>query len=211
MRGNPPASRGIWTRPRSIPAYAGEPSASQASCWIPTVYPRVCGGTGQPVGHRIGIVGLSPRMRGNLSSMADISVNAGSIPAYAGEPPLDGQVGDVGKVYPRVCGGTFDIDIPGGFRGGLSPRMRGNPIHRAKHRRTYRSIPAYAGEPKAQTMPSIHFAVYPRVCGGTSRHCHHAINDCGLSPRMRGNPGHCRRSESAGRSIPAYAGEPMTF
>ena len=50
------------------------------------VYPRVCGGTGQPVG-QIGLVeGLSPRVRGNRHDKVCDHCGAGSIPACAGEP-----------------------------------------------------------------------------------------------------------------------------
>ena len=53
----------------SIPACAGEPSASPMSVSTERVYPRVCGGT--PLIERIARAapGLSPRVRGNQNEM----------------------------------------------------------------------------------------------------------------------------------------------
>ena len=72
-------------------------------------------------------MGLSPRVRGNLSEKLGITRGTGSIPACAGEPGSPFRFGDplsrsipacagepdlsisVGSkcmVYPRVCGGT---------------------------------------------------------------------------------------------------------
>ena len=50
--------------------------------------------------------------------------------------------------------------------------------------------------------------VYPRVCGGTQMLTAIAPANCGLSPRVRGNPVNiCGVSPCCG-SIPACAGEP---
>ena len=71
-----------------------------------------------------------------------------SIPACAGEP-LSGRGGSIrGGVYPRVCGGTDEIDRCGPYQQGLSPRVRGNLFCCAFERPTTRSIPACAGEPR---------------------------------------------------------------
>ena len=99
-------------------------------------------------------VGLSPRVRGNLSGFLRRGRIDRSIPACAGEPPTSrlGELWPHRPVYPRVCGGTsagFDAQdfahssrsIPAcaGEPGatsrlmtstecvGLSPRVRGNP------------------------------------------------------------------------------------
>ena len=50
----------------SIPACAGEPDRLDRSRICRAVYPRVCGGTLQPVGQAAFDEGLSPRVRGNL-------------------------------------------------------------------------------------------------------------------------------------------------
>ena len=51
--------------------------------------------------------------------------------------------------------------------------------------------------------------VYPRVGGGTG--CCPPSNkaESGLSPRGRGNHQHASALDTNGRSIPAWAGEPM--
>ena len=50
--------------------------------------------------------------------------------------------------------------------------------------------------------------VYPRVCGGTLLTGAGVSYAEGLSPRVRGNPVRSKAAASAGRSIPACAGEP---
>ena len=87
MRGNRQFRFRFRFRLGSIPAYAGEP----IGCILPRakqrVYPRVCGGTGEPRRCRCGSPGLSPRMRGNHDILGSAPDNDRSIPAYAGEPP----------------------------------------------------------------------------------------------------------------------------
>ena len=53
-------------RAGSIPACAGEPATSPASCTRIRVYPRVCGGARRRRARRMGLSGLSPRVRGSL-------------------------------------------------------------------------------------------------------------------------------------------------
>ena len=114
-------------------------------------------------------------------------------------------------VYPRVCGGTGPerTAMPG--VAGLSPRMRGNQVGRQLRKRFIGSIPAYAGEPPSIFSPVGRNTVYPRVCGGTFSYSTRRRMTIGLSPRMRGNPLRLGRSRQPGRSIPAYAGEPVVM
>ena len=132
-----------------------------------------------------------------------------SIPAYAGEPSHDGGGSARHLVYPRVCGGTSATDPAPALRTGLSPRMRGNPLPAGRWATVVRSIPAYAGEPTGWPRRLRQLEVYPRVCGGTLHQPVRVPYPCGLSPRMRGNPASGHPDRSAGRSIPAYAGEPL--
>ena len=147
MRGNPrqpPAARG---RPGSIPAYAGEPTRQASGCPMMRVYPRVCGGTPNYDTVALADTGLSPRMRGNLLQPPLQLHNAGSIPAYAGEPQATASTRTARRVYPRVCGGTPHRTRAIMPPSGLSPRMRGNPGSSGRGKASPRSIPAYAGEP----------------------------------------------------------------
>ena len=147
MRGNLVATGMRWRRRGSIPAYAGEPEVGAGTRQREMVYPRVCGGTRWLAKARAMGVGLSPRMRGNQSAVSDPLRPQGSIPAYAGEPTQLSSVPAVAKVYPRVCGGTGYQLPPPNAVGGLSPRMRGNPLQRTSRTHPFWSIPAYAGEP----------------------------------------------------------------
>ena len=152
---------------RSIPACAGEPDPIQ-NIWLPKrVYPRVCGGTSLTRDTTPANSGLSPRVRGNPASAADVARRRGSIPACAGEPQAGSGTVIERRVYPRVCGGTTFCGVRKAICGGLSPRVRGNLESLTQEQVTARSIPACAGEPirASIALPELY----------------------GLSPRVRGN------------------------
>ena len=173
----------IW----SIPACAGEPYRAAQNRRKQWVYPRVCGGTNYANGGGVWSPGLSPRVRGNLAVKGGRYLYRRSIPACAGEPCCRCDVRCPQRVYPRVCGGTPPITVLlcrrvglprvcGGTglewsgaarRGGLSPRVRGNPLCALPVLIVLRSIPACAGEPNCRPPIDRIRQVYPRVCGGT--------------------------------------------
>ena len=94
---------------------------------------------------------------------------------------------------------------------GLSPRVRGNHGVRLSSCFCVRSIPACAGEPTSLLQRSTGWRVYPRVCGGTGVGLKQRRPSRGLSPRVRGNhAGMVRKKDDAG-SIPACAGEPVSW
>ena len=95
--------------PGSIPACAGEPQCRVGGCRPSEVYPRVCGGTRLADCHPAFVRGLSPRVRGNRAGSLAAIRHGGSIPACAGEPPLDHSPAGMREVYPRVCGGTCAV------------------------------------------------------------------------------------------------------
>ena len=87
-RGNP-SPQTSTLRPRgSIPAWAGEPYSFSPPVAAYPVYPRVGGGTARRAAAVPPGGGLSPRGRGNPYSCGSRSSPRGSIPAWAGEPPL---------------------------------------------------------------------------------------------------------------------------
>ena len=90
----------------SIPACAGEPTASADGFAAPWVYPRVCGGTGPLPCRILPMLGLSPRVRGNRNAVSLTQTDLRSIPACAGEPAASSHLAAAAAVYPRVCGGT---------------------------------------------------------------------------------------------------------
>ena len=156
-------------------------------------------------------IGLSPRLRGNLSRGDKHRANGRSIPAPAGEPMTTTDIAIWSRVYPRACGGTCPSASCCVNGIGLSPRLRGNlfyPYHKCAG---MRSIPAPAGEPGHQSG-NVHLtSVYPRACGGTGGCAALADLDDGLSPRLRGNHLDSKRGSLCGRSIPAPAGEPPSL
>ena len=105
-RGNRVDAAWPWHGPRSIPAWAGEPRPQARQISTMPVYPRVGGGTSLGICHRSGLLGLSPRGRGNPARSNPVHRGDGSIPAWAGEPVRTVRSGRRMKVYPRVGGGT---------------------------------------------------------------------------------------------------------
>ena len=214
----------------SIPACAGEPERGLTLGDVERVYPRVCGGTFQPLSAVPQAKGLSPRVRGNRRRTGLSRGSEGSIPACAGEPHCGEPLRFPKGVYPRVCGGTHCSHSSHSSGSGLSPRVRGNPARGRGGRRRPGSIPACAGEPPRHRLrphppppgsipacagepprPRTRHppaAVYPRVCGGTPSAGVYLWARAGLSPRVRGNPIGCVADGGAERSIPACAGEP---
>ena len=170
MRGNPRPPVSHRCKRGSIPAYAGEPCSPGATAARQGVYPRVCGGTCGHIPAPMRRLGLSPRMRGNPARVAGAGRRPGSIPAYAGEPPVSRGWRGYGRVYPRVCGGTPSLRRNACRMRGLSPRMRGNRRRAVSRQDGQRSIPAYAGEPFVSDNVRKLCGVYPRVCGGTPWH-----------------------------------------
>ena len=208
LRGNPTGTQIRWDDYGSIPAPAGEPVlGSEARSQTP-VYPRACGGTGDLWRRSQLAEGLSPRLRGNHRIPASTHPGQRSIPAPAGEPRLPALCDYSWGVYPRACGGT-----PPRHRGsrrlpGLSPRLRGNPLHRERRADRRRSIPAPAGEPLPGPGVQGHVQVYPRACGGTTLLNMGGEFRTGLSPRLRGNLLTPSLKAKYLGSIPAPAGEP---
>ena len=151
----------------SIPARAGEPLGNGAMGGVSRVYPRACGGTGGSTRPADWQAGLSPRVRGNQSTVAVKIPLPGSIPARAGEPKAWAEWCQRRTVYPRACGGTVNGILYAGERYGLSPRVRGNPTAYFRSSKRRGSIPARAGEPSLRWCRAMSTRVYPRACGGT--------------------------------------------
>ena len=229
VRGNPARCRSRSAGTGSIPACAGEtayswkgntgaqglsprvrgePRGRRAATTAARVYPRVCGGTDF---FRRAIKegrGLSPRVRGNRGQPNEQDSEAGSIPACAGEPSRCASRSFRERVYPRVCGGTFEQDGQGARWPGLSPRVRGNRLRAELHKAVRGSIPACAGEPGRERRRWPPTRVYPRVCGGTRYSEGAPALVKGLSPRVRGNRRDLVLHAVREGSIPACAGEP---
>ena len=107
----------------------------------------MCGGTSTDAVFVMALDGLSPRVRGNPVALEETHMPDRSIPACAGEPYHSGGRLSIGKVYPRVCGGTWPSICSAAAAAGLSPRVRGNQDFERLLPPNLRSIPACAGEP----------------------------------------------------------------
>ena len=172
---------------RSIPAHAGEPTASRPKSAWSGVYPRPRGGTPPKLKPSPSKGGLSPPTRGNPPVAFLPPAGRRSIPAHAGEPSVASRLASAMAVYPRPRGGTrFDQSF-GMFASGLSPPTRGNRFDPASIGSTPRSIPAHAGEPAQTRLESLAAEVYPRPRGGTSSAKINRRSLVGLSPPTRGN------------------------
>ena len=126
MRGNPQCSHNRSHFTGSIPAHAGQPRIALIFLGETRVYPRACGATFYKIYCPFGVMGLSPRMRGNRIRHQTQRPTLGSIPAHAGQPMNAVARRPTIKVYPRACGATPRGSSARLVNLGLSPRMRGN-------------------------------------------------------------------------------------
>ena len=188
VRGNLSLPPSLPQRGGSIPARAGQPFCLSRIAITPGVYPRACGATLIRAGVGSRDEGLSPRVRGNLRVPTRVALMAGSIPARAGQPVSRCLVRRRRAVYPRACGATTGCRARSQHAIGLSPRVRGNHLHRRQRSKSSGSIPARAGQPRAWAARRQLPPVYPRACGATRASRHHVCDGGGLSPRVRGNP-----------------------
>ena len=191
----------------SIPACAGEAQLGGGRGRRRRVYPRVCGGSKLVGGDAVLMPGLSPRVRGKLRLGVADQIWLRSIPACAGEAAGCRGVPGGPEVYPRVCGGSWCSSGWIWTRKGLSPRVRGKRGLQAIVKPPSRSIPACAGEADGRWAFRSGSRVYPRVCGGSRQKLAMTPSWSGLSPRVRGKRRRPVSGRSAGRSIPACAGE----
>ena len=167
----------------------------------------MCGGS-RFCGHEsIHLCGLSPRVRGKPKRAQIAASTIGSIPACAGEAGAGRPTGRVGRVYPRVCGGSSGVACPQCGLAGLSPRVRGKLPDDRGAIFAVGSIPACAGEAGVAWRRWCCNKVYPRVCGGSGYLLVHAALQQGLSPRVRGKPAPTPQEPGQPGSIPACAGE----
>ena len=151
---------------RSIPARAGETLPFLEPCNALEVYPRTGGGNIIVDAKTHTLNGLSPHGRGKQQCHRPETATAGSIPARAGETQTQRFAELQEVVYPRTGGGNVSGEVRQFFDGGLSPHGRGKPGMPSTTRKTWRSIPARAGETPACPPAKWHSRVYPRTGGG---------------------------------------------
>ena len=173
------------------------------------VYPHVCGAAASVLNTDDPILGLSPRVRGSLTSVAGVFWAIRSIPACAGQPCHSRTVLQGRQVYPRVCGVAEWVNVAVLVGLGLSPRVRGSLPLTAASVPPMGSIPTCAGQPIGVRLVSNHQRVYPHVCGAAAVLASLVYRCGGLSPRVRGSrPTHTDPNATC-RSIPTCAGQPV--
>ena len=109
-------------------------------------------------------------------------------------------------VHPRACGERGDLAELIAIRRGSSPRLRGTPGRRGGAVTPPRFIPAPAGNARFVVDTAGDRPVHPRACG--ERPLINALAPArhGSSPRLRGTLTRSPGRPSAGRFIPAPAG-----
>ncbi len=206
-RGKRPSSWAAALEKRSIPAWAGETSATSLPPCRGAVYPRVGGGNYRRGRHIRRHGGLSPRGRGKPRACRPLVIPNRSIPAWAGETSAFALASISATVYPRVGGGNLFAAYHHQRSNGLSPRGRGKPYAPNNGSDGAGSIPAWAGETLFSDRLGLTYQVYPRVGGGNDSRLMPNIGQRGLSPRGRGKRARPHPHTAWGRSIPAWAGE----
>ena len=105
-----------------------------------------------------------------------------------------------------MCGERPASDSSPFAPAGSSPRVRGTRALRRAAARPQRFIPACAGNAARRSTPSAGRRVHPRVCGERPEPAAVETYAVGSSPRVRGTHTGRRPGRSAGRFIPACAG-----
>ena len=159
-------------------------------------------------GHTEAAAGPSPRGRGNPATLHGPNGLDGSIPAWAGKPLRVEAALSMRGVHPRVGGETPKWPNVRSRVAGPSPRGRGNRAAATARRYARRSIPAWAGKPRASSPADGQPWVHPRVGGETLECPNERVVVGGPSPRGRGNHPYEVAIGSDPGSIPAWAGKP---
>ena len=131
--GNVGTKRGFHVPERIIPACAGETIHRRARMLTGRDHPRLRGGNSLSSARPVDTGGSSPLARGKLGAFTEAALDAGIIPACAGE---------TGQALAKA---TRD--------GGSSPLARGKPYRRPGLARACRIIPACAGETCSTRAP----------------------------------------------------------
>ncbi len=128
------------------------------------------------------------------------------IPACAGNTGRWFVTTQGGSGHPRMRGEHADLPIPKPFAAGSSPHARGTRRLHRRDRRGRRVIPACAGNTGEQAGSRRVRSGHPRMRGEHLRDLARAPEQRGSSPHARGTRVIGRSAGTAGRVIPACAG-----
>ena len=132
--------------------------------------------------------GSSPRVRGRHHATAGDIIDAGLIPAGAGQTPHTALWQTPWGAHPRRCGADWQARKTGGVVEGSSPRVRGRPCRRS-----------------CRVVSTVR--AHPRGCGADAEADGVTVGDWGSSPRVRGRPLQHLHHIGLERLIPAGAGQ----
>ena len=147
VRGNQLGAKLRQPRRGSIPACTGKPLRRVIGRGPAGVYPRMYGETAAVRAGPVGVLGLSPHVRGNPGAHTPVLRDDGSIPACTGKPAAGAGAELLDAVYPRMYGETGGLTDAERAELGLSPHVRGNLSRRIPAQIYGRSIPACTGKP----------------------------------------------------------------
>ena len=147
----------------------GKPELTDGADSMTQVYPHGYGETMPLAWRRDELMGLSPRVWGNLASTACPKpvIPYGSIPTGMGKPKDKARCINPSAVYPHGYGETIltaDSDLD---TNGLSPRVWGNQITSFCGTNCTRSIPTGMGKPHVAAGDIERDGVYPHGYGET--------------------------------------------
>ena len=205
-RGTPDHGVGASLRGRFIPARAGNTGSPWSHPSPRTVHPRSRGEHPVSRSRTAVIAGSSPLARGTRHDVGRNPDEVRFIPARAGNTSEISTSASSRPVHPRSRG---EHKIPHSHRAtpsGSSPLARGTRDARCPWKRSYRFIPARAGNTPRPAVPSIGHPVHPRSRG---EHLTVPLRDhgyLGSSPLARGTHPLLPPPDEPRRFIPARAG-----
>ena len=192
---------------RSIPAHAGETRTRSMRCSRAEVDPRSRGGDAVKAAASSSVMGRSPLTRGRLPGRRGNGLQAGSIPAHAGETLPARCARAATRVDPRSRGGDVPCYQAASAPSGRSPLTRGRRMSPVAIKRPPGSIPAHAGETHRAHRGDAQRRVDPRSRGGDDLLFAPGAAMWGRSPLTRGRRSSKRELVGPRGSIPAHAGE----
>ena len=195
---------------RSIPAHAGQPGSANPPKPRVRVHPRSRGAAQPPCPPCLPVQGPSPLTRGSRLRKRRRLRAVGSIPAHAGQPGPGRPCTDRWWVHPRSRGAAGSFGAYTDQVVGPSPLTRGSPMLARVRDLAHGSIPAHAGQPRAERMGREPVGVHPRSRGAAASATTPDTGGVGPSPLTRGSRQHRAGHFQDAGSIPAHAGQPSS-
>ena len=173
---------------------------------MPTVYPRVCGGTGSS------FASFSDQRRARRRRINLYRSRGRAYSPYSRHTVTIPKITDTAREY--IVSITVSVSFVVSLFAytytwpDMGSRASPRSGSRASPRSGSRASTRARTRARARTRTCT---VYPRVCGGTNDGAPPRMAMAGLSPRVRGNLSHLSPADRRTGSIPACAGEPTPF